>query len=88
MEFEGASRLELKSTFIASINGLELNREEKEEIVEEKAMVFRMNNLIVENIQPAWSHYKRLAQFGTVTAAVLAALKLRIISLLPLTNSC
>jgi len=71
-EFDDSSRLDMKRKFMDSINRLPLSREDKEAIIEEKVIVFRMNNLIVEGIRPTLINYKRLAQFTAIAAIGLA----------------
>jgi len=73
-DFVCDSRIQLKKAFMTSINELPLSRDDKEAIVKEKVIVFRMNNLIIENIKPSLTNYKRLIQFTAVASAGLAVL--------------
>ena len=61
-EFESVSRNEAKALVIDTINKLELTREQKDAIIQEKIDIFGMNNDIVNGIKPKLGNYKRLAK--------------------------
>ncbi len=56
------SKLKLKSFIIDTINGLELTREEKDAILQEKYRCFRMNNDIANSIKPTMASYQRIVK--------------------------
>ena len=54
---------QLKKQFMDNINALDLSREEKDRIIEEKLRVFQMNNAIASNVKASFSSSKRLLKF-------------------------
>lgn len=60
-EFEEINRKELRRQILSIVNGLNLSRQEKDAIIEEKFRVFAMNNALARNIRPSWQSYQRLA---------------------------
>ena len=75
-DFSQVNRSELRKEFCSTINGLNLSRREKDDIVSEKVLIFKMNNAIVNSIQPQWSSYLRLAKLFTIFVAVPLAMAL------------
>lgn len=69
-EFEDINRKELRRQILSIVDGLNLSRQEKDAIIEEKFRVFDMNNKLARNIKPSWQSYKRLA---VISSAVFAA---------------
>ena len=59
-EFEGISRKEVKETFMYNINCMDLTRDQKDNIIKEKLLCFRMNNAIAESVQLRAKSFKRL----------------------------
>ena|SRR5688572_13425235 len=69
-EFEDINRKELRKQILSIIDSLDLSRQEKDAIIEEKFRVFEMNNTLARNIKPSWKSYQRLA---VISSAVFAA---------------
>ena len=86
-EFEGTNRSELRKHIYSAINGLELDRITKDEIIQEKMRVFLMNNKIASSISPSVRSFARLFKFillfillmalGSVLVAFLIAYFMR-----------
>jgi len=62
----------MKTEMTYSFNHLTVSQEDKDRIVEEKIIIFRMNNDIIENVHPSLTHYSRLMWFGGATVAGIA----------------
>jgi heme oxygenase len=72
--FDAVERTELRRSIKATIDGLQLSRQQKDAIIEEKIRVFRMNNAIANNIQTSWVHYKRIFKFVVLAIGFPTAL--------------
>ena len=65
-------RVTLKNRIIKNINALELSEEEKTEIIQEKLLIFKMNNDIASSIKPTVGSYSRLLKLSISIAFVVS----------------
>jgi len=69
--FDTINSTELKHEVYDAINKLDIPRDVKNAIVEEKNRCFAMNNSIVNNIKPGIRHYARLLKLGGIFGLVV-----------------
>ena len=73
---KGKSRGEIKQHVKETINELNIDREMKDRIVQEKIDIFRRNNLIVASIQPTVRSFTRIFKFIFLIIVFIACLLL------------
>jgi len=64
----------LRSEFKERVNGLEIDRPTKEEIIEEKKLVFKMNNEIASEVRLSLSGFSRLMKLLLLVVLAIAVL--------------
>lgn len=59
-DMDVTGKTDLRKEFKARINNLELSRDKKEKIIEEKQRCFKMNNSLANNVKPNMHSYSRI----------------------------
>jgi len=63
----------LRAEFKEKVNALDIDRETKEKIIEEKKLVFKMNNEIASQVKLSLEGFRRILQFLLIVVIVIYA---------------
>jgi len=69
-----SEEVKFRDIFKENINKLNLTREQKESIMEEKRLCYKLNDSLFTTIEPKWESYGRFVLKAAVLAAVASLL--------------